>query len=231
MKPTKETTRDKNKKNKTTSFSDYEHNLKLHYEAKRKDLDIITSSSIPTQFSIIKTLIWINLVMFGLTATFFKDEIRQELGLFQVLIFTDLSIMLIGAFFGIFALLIRNRPIYGSIYEQSIMYHIQDGIDAKSTALLGYIRHVTLAIRYNILLLSKRARYMRVSTITTATATALILLLIILLNYTKGDEKWRINQNTKKSQSSLQNKAVPKVRYQKHSLQKQPSPSPKKTNV
>ncbi len=170
-------------------FADYEHNLRLHYEAKRKDLDIILSSSIPAQFSIIKTLIWINLVMFGLVATFFKPQIQQAFNCFQIFIYLLLCLILAGAILGIFALLIRNKPLYGSIYEQSLMYRVKDGNDAKSMALLTYIKYVSLASRYNLLLLRKRAKYMRIATITTAFSAIGILLLIIGLNFTKGGDE------------------------------------------
>ncbi|MDQ7084419.1 MAG: hypothetical protein Q9M36_05605 [Sulfurovum sp.] len=43
-----------------------EHNLKLHYEALRKELDIVLTSSIPQQLANMKTLLWVNFIMIGL---------------------------------------------------------------------------------------------------------------------------------------------------------------------
>ena len=50
----------------------YVHNYKMHYEAKRKELDILLTSSIPTQLSNMKTILWINFLMIGLTLQFIK---------------------------------------------------------------------------------------------------------------------------------------------------------------
>lgn len=38
----------------------YEHNLKLYFDSKRKDLDILLSTTIPTQKSLMKTILWLN---------------------------------------------------------------------------------------------------------------------------------------------------------------------------
>ena len=35
--------------------SAYEHNLKLYFDSKRKDLDILLSTTIPTQKNLMKT--------------------------------------------------------------------------------------------------------------------------------------------------------------------------------
>jgi hypothetical protein len=55
-----------------TQIERYEQNIKLHYEAKRKELDILLSSSIPTQLSNMKTILWINFLMIGLIFQFIK---------------------------------------------------------------------------------------------------------------------------------------------------------------
>lgn len=44
----------------------YEENLKLHYEAKRKELEILLTSSIRDQLANMKTILWINFLMIGL---------------------------------------------------------------------------------------------------------------------------------------------------------------------
>lgn len=51
----------------------YEHNLKLHYEAKRKELDILLSNSIPNQLANMKTILWINFLLIGLMLQFIKN--------------------------------------------------------------------------------------------------------------------------------------------------------------
>ena len=57
---------------KDLEVKNYEHNLTMHYEAKRKELDIQLSSSMPGQMSTIKTILWINFLLIGLMMQFIK---------------------------------------------------------------------------------------------------------------------------------------------------------------
>lgn len=50
-----------------------EKNLKLHYEAMRKDLDIMLTSMIPTQKNLMKTIMWINAIILGLILNNFLE--------------------------------------------------------------------------------------------------------------------------------------------------------------
>lgn len=49
-----------------------EKNLKLHYEAMRKDLDITLSTMIPTQKNLMKTIMWVNAIILGLILNNFQ---------------------------------------------------------------------------------------------------------------------------------------------------------------
>lgn len=50
-----------------------EKNLKLHYEAMRKDLDITLSTMIPTQKNLMKTIMWVNAIILGFIVKYFQD--------------------------------------------------------------------------------------------------------------------------------------------------------------
>lgn len=49
-----------------------EKNLKLHYEAMRKDLDITLSTMIPTQKNLMKTIMWVDAIILGLIVNNFQ---------------------------------------------------------------------------------------------------------------------------------------------------------------
>lgn len=48
----------------------FEDNIKIHYEAKRKELEILLTSSIRDQLANMKTILWINFLMIGLMFQF-----------------------------------------------------------------------------------------------------------------------------------------------------------------
>lgn len=49
-----------------------EKNLKIHYEAMRKDLDITLSTMIPTQKNLMKTIMWVDAIVLGLIVNNFQ---------------------------------------------------------------------------------------------------------------------------------------------------------------
>ena len=50
-----------------------EKNLTLYYEAVRKDLDIVLTSTIPTQKNLMKTIMWVNTSILGFIFTQLKS--------------------------------------------------------------------------------------------------------------------------------------------------------------
>ena len=50
---------------KAKSLENYEKNLKLNLEAKRKDLDNITTSVIPSQLTLIRMFLWLSFSIVG----------------------------------------------------------------------------------------------------------------------------------------------------------------------
>ena len=60
-------------------IENYEHNLKIVYDSMRKDLDIILTSTIPTQKSLMKTLLWLNLTIIGFVMNQYNKVIYEIL--------------------------------------------------------------------------------------------------------------------------------------------------------
>jgi len=77
-------------------LENYEENLKLYYESLRKDLDIILSSTIPMQKNHIKTILWINATILGLTIALFKDNFTIALSMPFMFSFLGIFVTLKG---------------------------------------------------------------------------------------------------------------------------------------
>lgn len=126
----------------------YEDNLKIHYEACRKDLDIQLTSSMPQQMNIIKTILWINLLLFGLSIQILKDvKFNFAYDNIVYLIFyiaTFISIILMIA-----ALLKRNPKWYGAYENIGYSYELYDEKYAKSDMLGTLLKNARTAFEEN----------------------------------------------------------------------------------
>lgn len=131
--------REKSKK----ELSDYEENLKLHYEACRKDLDIQLSSSMPQQINIIKTILWINLLLLGVSVQLLKDIPFQWLHLvFYVPVSVSVFLML--------AALLQRRPKWYGAYEDiDLAYTLYGEKDAKSDMIGTMLKNARTAFEGN----------------------------------------------------------------------------------
>lgn len=57
-------------------YENYEKNLKLQLESSRKDLDIMLTSIIPNQLTLVKTYLWLNISLIGGLAAIFAATIK-----------------------------------------------------------------------------------------------------------------------------------------------------------
>ncbi|EAK1582345.1 hypothetical protein CJX88_02110 [Campylobacter jejuni] len=92
------------------SFENYEKNLKLQLESKRKDLDIQLTSIIPGQFQTIKLYMWLCTFIIAGDITILNNYIKTtHTDLFTIILFS-VSIIFLGycAFFSLLALKINN---------------------------------------------------------------------------------------------------------------------------
>ena len=60
----------------SSNNENYEHNLKLYNESIRKDLDITLTSTIPIQKNLMKTILWLNSSIIGLSIAILSKNIH-----------------------------------------------------------------------------------------------------------------------------------------------------------
>ncbi|EFU69155.1 conserved hypothetical protein [Aliarcobacter butzleri JV22] len=136
----------------------YEHNLKLHYEAKRKELDILLSNSIPNQLANMKTILWINFLLIGLMLQFIKN-----FPLFDTIIgFFLLSVLAI--FTVLIAMLSNRTKSYGVNDNLEMMSTYKTDQWTKSQALIDMLHTLQKAILDNRRVLINRGKLMYIAT-------------------------------------------------------------------
>ncbi|HED6059870.1 TPA: hypothetical protein R5W04_000078, partial [Campylobacter jejuni] len=59
------------------SYENYEKNLKLQLESKRKDLDIQLTSIIPNQIVLVRTCLWFSTLIVASILTIFSSQIKS----------------------------------------------------------------------------------------------------------------------------------------------------------
>jgi len=143
---------------KSLEVDNYEHNLKMLYEAKRKELEILLTYSIPTQLSNMKTLLWINFLLIGLMLQFIKRLPLPDIviGFFILSIFAILFI--------ISAMLTSRTKAYGIPDDIAIMSLYEDHEWTKSQAIFDMTYALQESILENRQAITDRANKMYIST-------------------------------------------------------------------
>ena len=169
--------------NKVTNFED---NLKLHQESKRKILDIMLSSSMPHQVQNIKTILWMNLLFIGLSSQIFKNI---EFNYIHVAFygFISLSILLM-----IIALLKNRYKWYGGYDDINYAHNIYDNKFSKSDMIGTLLKNDDIAITKNREIMKNTAWYMNLSLKSTLVSFVLFLSIItysVNQSQTKGGDE------------------------------------------
>lgn len=159
---------------KNLEVENYEHNLKLHYEAKRKELDILLSNSIPNQLSNMKTILWINFLSIGLILQFIKKFPLSDI----IIGFFILSILAI--FTVLIAMLSNRTKSYGVIDDIKMMSAYEDSQWTKSQALFDMLNAVQKSIIDNRNVIINRAKLMHIATYLTSNALLFIIFAFVL---------------------------------------------------
>lgn len=143
---------------KDLEVQNYETNLKLHYEAKRKELDILLTSSIPQQLSNMKTILWINFLMIGLMLQFIKKFPLPDtiIGFFILSLAAISSVML--------AMLTNRTKSYGVPDDIFQMSKYTDNKWTISQATLDMMGTLNISIKDNRLVITNRAKFMHLAT-------------------------------------------------------------------
>lgn len=136
----------------------YEHNLKLHYEAKRKELDILLANSLPNQLSNIKTILWINFLMIGLIFQFIKKFPLPDT-IIAFFILSSLSIVIV-----LIAMLSNRTKSYGVNDDLEMMSKLEVNKWTKSQGLIDMLHALQKSILDNRIVLTNRGKLMHIAT-------------------------------------------------------------------
>lgn len=143
---------------KSQEVENYETNLKLHYEAKRKELDILLTSSIPQQLSNMKTILWINFLMIGLMLQFVKRFPLPDI-IIGFFIFALVSIFCV-----LIAMLTNRTKSYGVPDDIWQMSKYTDNDWTVSQAMLDMMGTMQTSLLENREVIKNRGRLMHLST-------------------------------------------------------------------
>jgi hypothetical protein len=157
---------------KSLEVENYEHNLTIHHELKRKELDTLLTTSMPAQLANIKTILWFNIVMLLL---FFKAFETTKVDMlykgYLVIIGTTLLI-------AVSAMLIGREKDYGAPEEMNLASKYIDNEWTKSQFLIDMLNTTQTSIEFNRTMVTKRAKLMNLATFFTLISTIYFLILI-----------------------------------------------------
>lgn len=175
--------RDKKKEKLNKSASDYEDNLKLHYEAMLNELNTIIRNSLPNQMINVRTLMWINVVFLGISLKL--SNYNWSFYLLLVLVFISFLLSFYAMIFG-------RSILYGNSQRRGFMYKIKDGTWAKTIGIYNMMFNVQRAIRYNGMIIIKRSRLIKYNLL--VTSLSLLALGICFITSAKEDI-WQTNHS------------------------------------
>ena len=150
--------------------NNYEHNTKMHYEALRKELDIVLTSSIPQQLSNIKTLLWVNFIMIGLVSQFIKKFPLHDI-IIGFYLFSIIAIILVMV-----AMLTNRISAYGVPIDITYMSRLKDTEWTISEATMQMMRAIRDDLDLNYMVIQNRAKLMHLSTWYTLLAILFVMI-------------------------------------------------------
>lgn len=152
-----------------------EYNLKLYYDSIRKDLDIILTSTIPTQKNLMKTLLWINATIIGVCLTAFKAGVEYYYAIIPFgFSFASILLILISLKSG------RVKSLPSPSIEA--IQDITKNKRMKCEALIGMSQTCKKSIDTNVKIVIGRAN--KLSQSTNLTIISFIWIAIMLFTYT-----------------------------------------------
>ncbi|MGP1484875.1 MAG: hypothetical protein ACTTJC_02050 [Campylobacter sp.] len=175
--------KDNIRKKKDDSFTvkNYENNLKVSYEAIRKDYDIAITSLIPTQKNLIRTYLWLDLLLLGFCFTIARDSTNVCL---SVLISITSILCVISIVIFISALYYHQKKSIVNIDIQEIA-DIQDNEYSHAQGLINLIHKTQTSYDKNISIIEYRAKYIRWATRILIVAVLFFASSVILASYLK----------------------------------------------
>lgn len=157
-------------------LENYEHNLKLYNESMRKDLDITLTSIIPTQKNLMKTILWINFSIVGLSIT----AMSHKIGVIYI------AMPFMFSFCAIITILFSLKDGRIKTLGTPSIKSIEKLINTKYEKIDGFItmnESFEKALNQSVELISKRAEKIAFSTnVTILSICSVFLISIIYVN-------------------------------------------------
>lgn len=160
--------------NEKLQVKKYEKSLLIHYEAKRKELEILLTSSIRDQLANMKTVLWINLLMIGLMFQFIdKFPLPKTIIGFFILSVSALICILI-------AMLFKRTKSYG-VPEDLELINEYDSTDdwINFRVIKDFMYALQESIKENRAIIIYRAKFMYIATWFTFFSLAFIVIAFI----------------------------------------------------
>jgi hypothetical protein len=180
----------------------YEHNLKLLHDAKQNENNILLTSSIPTQLTQIKTLLWINFAFIG-----FMFQVINYFNLSQLFI-AFLVFSITAIYLSLFSMLGENKKAYGVNDDIQIMSQYEDNKWTKSQVLYDMISSLQVSLEYNRKILNKRGKLLKIAKYFTLLSSFTIILIFSLQKIINKEIKMSQDKSSKPTISLVQPKPV-----------------------
>ncbi|HDZ5005838.1 TPA: hypothetical protein RTG46_001728 [Campylobacter jejuni] len=202
-----------NKEN--VSFENYEKNLKLQLESKRKDLDIQLTSIIPNQIVLVRLYLWFSTLIVAGILTIFSSQIKslyfndffslQTFIILSIIVTVSLSIYCIFLCF-IAILNISNRYFPGDAYEKLAKLEMNNLEHVNG--LNEMINETFAAYKENDKIIHKAAKSLRQAFWCNFTSLIFFIFFIIILaiSLSKGGEKMANEKKVDKPVASMTGK-------------------------
>ncbi len=170
-----------------------EHNHKLYYDCKRKDLDILLTSTIPTQKNLMKTLLWLNATILGLCLATLKEADNISIAI-------SILIPFLLSFVAIFIVLLslksgRSKTFGAPSVEQ--IEKIEDNIWTKTQALVDINNSIIQAFDENSKIVQNRAKKISCATNLTILSMCTVFIAIVLYANTSYERRQQMSEKKK----------------------------------
>ncbi|EOH4070568.1 hypothetical protein ACMCG3_000345 [Campylobacter jejuni] len=197
------------------SYENYEKNLKLQLESKRKDLDIQLTSIIPNQIVLVRTYLWFSTLIVASILTIFSSQIKSLYfdNFFSLQSFSVIS-MIIALFLSAYCIFlcfkailnISNRYFPGDAYEKFAKFETDDLEHVHG--LNEMISETFVAYKENDKIIHNAAKSLRKAFWFNFISLLFFIVFIIILaiNLSKGGEKMADEKNVDKPVASMTGK-------------------------
>ncbi|PHR57258.1 MAG: hypothetical protein COA44_06050 [Arcobacter sp.] len=207
--------RDQKIKDEKQWIEGYEHNLRLAYDLMKDELKTLHSDKV-NQGNTIKLVLWLNIIFVGISI-----KVSEEgsdiylLGIFSLIAFFSIFVAFVGLMMG-------RYSAYASMRRASSFYKLNNDKWIKTQGLETATQTVQKAIRYNGLIIIKRAKLIRISMYITLSSLFMLLILSAHTVYIKqGNEM--ADKPSKPAVTVVQN---PSIKRANDSAPKTPKATP-----